>query len=271
MVSGSWRSSYNNGGTPGRSNSSVITEGIYINEFLAGNDSINNDEYGEYDDWIEFYNSTDKPVNMGGLYVTDNLNNPFKHQIPLYSPELTTVPAKGFILFWADGQPDQGVLHLSFKLAAEGEQIGLVQNSEKKAIFIDSLTYKGQQTNVSYGRYPDGLIHLFAFNVPTPLQRNVSTDIRDSEYLKENITLYQNYPNPFTLRTVISYHLPEFSDIEMNVYSITGHKVTTLVKERQPPGRYEVEWYAEGLKPGLYLYELKAGQTRKIMKMILLK
>ncbi len=271
MVSGSWRSSYIDGGTPGKSNSSVIIKGIYINEFLAGNNSINNDENGEYDDWIEFYNSTDEPVNMGGLYITDNLNNPYKHQIPLYSPELTTVPAKGFILFWADGQPDQGVLHLSFKLAAEGEQIGLVQNSENKAIFIDSLTYQGQQTNVSFGRYPDGLIHLFAFNVPTPLRSNVMTGIHDNEYLPVSITLYQNYPNPFASRTVISYQLTAFSDVEMNVYSITGIKVTTLVKERQQAGRYEVEWNAEGMKPGLYLYELKAGQNRKIMKMILIK
>jgi hypothetical protein len=271
MVSGSWRCSYNDGGTPGKSNSSVIIKGIFINEFLAGNTSINKDENGEYDDWIEFYNSTDKPLNMGDLYITDNFGNPYKYQIPVYSPELTTIPAKGFILFWADGQPDQGVLHLSFKLNTEGEQIGLVQDSENKAIFIDSLTYTSQRTDISYGRYINGSENWYAFDNPTPLHSNIITDIQHNEYMPEDITLYQNYPNPFSSETVIGYQFPAISNIELSVYDIAGRKVATLVKEQQQAGRYEVEWNAEGMTPGIYFCELKAGQNRKIIKMILLK
>jgi hypothetical protein len=50
-----------------------------------------------------------------------------------------------------------------------------------------------------------------------------------------------------------------------------GRKVNTLVKERQQPGRYEVEWNTEGMPPGIYFCELKTGQGRKIIKMIMLK
>ncbi len=271
MVSGSWRSSYIDGGTPGTANNSVKIEGIYINEFLSSNNSAYCDEYNEYDDWIEFYNSNDRPVNLGGLYITDNLNNPCKHQIPIYASELTTIPAGGFILFWADGQPDQGVLHLSFKLAQEGEQIGLAQILENKAVFIDSLTYTGQKTDISYGRYIDGSENWYEFDITTPLQSNVHTNIQYNDYLAEDITLYQNYPNPFSSNTVISYHLSATCEVELSIYDLTGRKVATLVKERQFNGRYEVEWEAEGMSPGIYLYELKAGQDRKVEKMILLK
>jgi photosystem II stability/assembly factor-like uncharacterized protein len=93
----------------------------------------------------------------------------------------------------------------------------------------------------------------------------------DDEKLNSNSILFQNYPNPFSLRTVIGYQFPVISNIELNVYDITGRKVTTLVKEQQPAGSYEVEWNAEGMTQGIYFCELKAGQNRKIIKMILLK
>lgn len=87
---------------------------------------------------------------------------------------------------------------------------------------------------------------------------------------RKNI-LFQNYPNPFSSKTVISYQLPVISNIELSVYNVTGRIITTLVKERQQPGRYEVEWNAEGMQPGLYLCELKAWQSRLVRKMIVLK
>jgi hypothetical protein len=47
--------------------------------------------------------------------------------------------------------------------------------------------------------------------------------------------------------------------------------VATLVKEQQQAGRYEVEWNAEGMTPGIYFCELKAGQIRQVSKMIKIK
>jgi hypothetical protein len=271
MVSTSWRPSYSNGGTPGKSNNSIEIEGITINEFMASNHDTYRDEYGESDDWIEFYNSNDKAVNMGGLYLTDNLTNPDKHQIPLYASELTTIPAKGYLLFWADGQPAQGVLHLSFKLDATGEQIGLVQFVDNEPVFIDSLTYGSQTTDISIGRYPDGADSWYEFSDPTPLQSNVITNIPGTEYLPDAITLFQNYPNPFSSNTVIGYRLSVTGSVELSVCDLMGRKITTLVKEKQTAGNYEVEWNAEEVKPGIYFCELKAGQSRKIVKMVLIK
>jgi hypothetical protein len=83
-----------------------------------------------------------------------------------------------------------------------------------------------------------------------------------------NEPLFQNYPNPFQSRTIISYQLPANSDVELSVYDISGRKVATLVNERQLADRYEVEWNAEGMNSGIYFCELKTSQGRQVMKMI---
>ncbi|UCH14678.1 MAG: CotH kinase family protein [Bacteroidales bacterium] len=244
---------------------------LFINEFMASNNLTVSDDVGEFDDWIEIYNSTDEPVNIGGFYITDDLDNPYKYYIPEYASDYTTIPANGFIVLWADGQVEQGILHMNFRLDMNGEQIGLAQVIENNAVFIDSLTYGGQKNNVSYGRYTDGTDNWNEFYFPTPGYSNVMTDIQKSGYLTGDFALYQNYPNPFSSRTVISYWLPVMSDVELSVYSLPGQKVTTLVKEKQQPGSYEAEWNASGMKPGIYWCELKTRQGREVIKMVLLR
>ncbi len=135
------------------------------------------DEYEEYNDWIELYNHTDKPVNIGGLYITDNLEDPLKHQIPFYNAEATTIPTGEFILLWADGEVNQGIRHLNFRLDQAGEQIGLVQLVNGEAVFIDSLSYNNQSADISFGRYSDGSADWYAFTQPTPMESNILTNI----------------------------------------------------------------------------------------------
>ena len=62
----------------------VDASDIFINEFLASNDHIIKDpeETSEYPDWIEIYNQQDHEINIGGYYLSDNLNNLNKWQIP---------------------------------------------------------------------------------------------------------------------------------------------------------------------------------------------
>lgn len=272
MVSSSWRSSYANGGTPGRANNSAVISGIYINEFLASNHAVNADEDGEYDDWVEIYNSTDLPVNLGGLHITDNLDIPCKYQIPTHLAETTTIPGGGFLLLWADGQTDQGVLHTSFKLDRAGEQIGLVQVTENDTVFIDSLSYAEQMNDVSYGRFPDGSENWRLFDEPTPIASNQTTTVENGgQSVPFTFSLSQNYPNPFNSTTAISYQLSALSQVELIIYNLLGQKVATLVSEKQPAGIYTVEWDATDFANGVYLYRLDAGSFSATRKLILLK
>ena len=139
---------------------------LYINEFMASNDTTIADENGEYDDWIEIYNPNDAPVNIGGFYITDDLTDLTAWQIPDDNPDATTIPAGGFLLLWADKDTDQGPLHVNLKLSGSGEQIGLT--APNGTSIIDSLTFGEQTTDVSYGRYPDGSDNWQFFDTPTP-------------------------------------------------------------------------------------------------------
>jgi len=72
--------------TPNASNSGSgvrPTQGLFINEFMAENKTAVTDEYSEHDDWIEIYNAGPTSVNLGGMYLTDDLSNPTKWMIPV--------------------------------------------------------------------------------------------------------------------------------------------------------------------------------------------
>jgi len=268
MVSSNWRASEVAGGTPGRQNKSIIDK-IFINEFLAANDSSNSDEYQEFDDWIEIYNGNDVPINVGGLFITDNLNNPLKCQIPADSAEKTTILPKGYLLLWMDGQPEQGKLHMNFKLDKEGEQIGLIQVIQNLNFIIDTVTFGEQSTNISFGRRPDGSENWCFINKPSPLDSNGS-EIVEPE-IPTRYLLFQNYPNPFNPSTTIKYDIPAGGFVTIKVYDILGSEVETLLYDYREPGKYELEWNAGRFASGIYLYNIIAGDFHQTRKMILIK
>jgi len=87
----------------------------------------------------------------------------------------------------------------------------------------------------------------------------------------DQIALAQNYPNPFNPSTIIRYELPSESSVTLEVYSIEGQRVATLVNSQQPAGMHSVNFDASNLASGVYLYRLTAGTNVLSRKMILIK
>jgi hypothetical protein len=145
---------------------------IVINEFSASNSTVIADPQGQYDDWIEIYNAGDKAVDVGGMYLTDNLDHPTMWQIPADNPGATTISAGGYLLIWADGDTGQPGLHANFRLDADGEEIGLF--AADGSTLIDSVAFDRQTADISYGRYPDASCHWRLMAVATPGSPNVS-------------------------------------------------------------------------------------------------
>ncbi len=88
------------------------------------------------------------------------------------------------------------------------------------------------------------------------------------------LKLYRNFPNPFVAGTTIGYRLTEDSHVEVEVFSVTGRKVRTLVDERQVAGSRSVAWNGRNdasrkLSPGIYFLRVKAGGETRGMKMML--
>lgn len=126
---------------------------LRINEVMADNESTlaDPDEPGEAPDWIEIYNPTDAPVSLDGLALSDDEENPTKFPIT----NGLTIPAFGFILFYADEDQRQGPQHTNFRLSANGEYIGLAR-VESPNPPIDGFDFPALQPDQSYGRRPDG-------------------------------------------------------------------------------------------------------------------
>ncbi len=140
-----------------------------INEFMAANSSTVTDNKGDYDDWIEIYNPGGIPFNIGGMYITDDLSKPDKWRIPTTSPTQTTIPAHGYLILWADSETTEGPNHVDFKLAKEGEAIGLYRSD---LTLVDSIEFSDQTSNISFGRYPDGANNWRFMSTPTPGAQN---------------------------------------------------------------------------------------------------
>ena len=120
---------------------------LKINELLAINDSSNEDEYGQFDDWIELYNPTNQELNLSGLYLTDDLDNLTKWQ---FSSSDQYILPNEYILIWCDNDESQGLLHTNFKLSSDGELLILV-NTDRSTI-IDSISFGIQTSDQSFGR-----------------------------------------------------------------------------------------------------------------------
>ena len=152
---------------------------LFINEFMASNNSASgiHDPNGGYDDWIEIYNLGDTSVDMAGMYLTDDLTNPTKYHIPTGYSSQTTIPARGFLVFWADDETTQGPLHTNFKLSGDGEEIGLYDTDGVTQ--IDAVVFGAQTADISYGRYPDGEENWCFFSTATPGAANNNAYIGD--------------------------------------------------------------------------------------------
>ena len=85
------------------------------------------------------------------------------------------------------------------------------------------------------------------------------------------IKLYQNYPNPFNPATNISYTLPVSKHVTLKVYNILGQLVSRLVDKTQAAGSYTLNFNANDLPSGMYIYRLKAGNYAETKKMMLIK
>jgi uncharacterized protein (TIGR02145 family) len=101
--------------------------------------------------------------------------------------------------------------------------------------------------------------------------KDVPTDIETGSNQIHKYELHQNYPNPFNPRTAIEYSISEPGFTVLKVFNVLGNEITTLVHENQSPGKYKVDWNAEGFPSGVYVYRFTAGNYTSIKKMILIK
>ncbi len=141
---------------------------IVINEYSCSNGNTLVNSFGEYDDWIELYNPTSSSFNIGNYFLSDNIANPTKWQIPAG----TTIPANGFITFLASSRNiTTGIeLHTNFKLTQTTNEIIVL--ADNGGLVIDQITTTPTLINHSRGRTSNGAATWSIFTTPSPGSTN---------------------------------------------------------------------------------------------------
>ncbi|HOY57673.1 MAG TPA: lamin tail domain-containing protein, partial [Verrucomicrobiota bacterium] len=154
--SGEWRLARPSFGGPNQPVPLGDSARVRINEWLA------NAGLNHRNDFIELYNPEALPVALSGFFLTDEPAGwPRRHPLP----PLSFLPARGYAVFVADGDPDQGAHHLNFKLALEQGLLGLFDQAGTR---VDIVAYGPQQPDQSEGRTPSGSSNVVFFQHPTP-------------------------------------------------------------------------------------------------------
>ncbi|MBN1293866.1 MAG: T9SS type A sorting domain-containing protein, partial [Candidatus Latescibacteria bacterium] len=87
----------------------------------------------------------------------------------------------------------------------------------------------------------------------------------------EELPIIEVHPNPFNPRTTISYSLPEAADVKLDVYSICGQKIETLIDGFMNVGIHTALFDASKHGSGIYIYRFQAGEYVKTGKMVMVK
>ena len=221
--------------------------GVVINEILTANQNGITDNVGELEDWIEIYNPTNSPVNLGGYYFSDDPEVRNKWIIPSVFPDSVTVPAQGWLLFWADADVEQGVRHADFRLSNNGEYLSLA--SPDGYTLADEIQWDYIAPDTSLGRLTDGSEEWVLFIVSTPDASNNQGTISIAENETSSLIAY---PNP-------AHDMVFFNrQVAGTIIDLAGKSIGSVSNDRMINTS---SWLS-----GMYILRLTDGSVIRIIK-----
>ncbi len=206
---------------------------IQLNEVMPNNLSTVADEVGEYNDWIELYNSGNLNVNLSPFYLTDEINNWNKWKLPALN-----LFQNDFKVIWADDQPQQGNSHTNFQISANGETIWLIRYESNAPRIVDAIYVPACIVDESYGREMETSNEWIHFNPATPDAPNMIVSVEESM-----LSAIQWYPNP---AQDILHFTKEIDSLQ--VFDLAGRFV--LSKQRIK------SLDTSGLQNGMYIFQV---------------
>ena len=246
-------------------------------------------------DWVELYNPNDVSVDLSGWNFRDDDDD---HSFVL--PGGTLIEPRGFLVLCRDGAALESLLGVScvgdfdFGLRNSGE---LVRLFDRDGLLVDSVTY---QDDSPWPVEADGdgptleLLH-YSLDNADPMQWRASIPMggtpgransvlapptsiasETDEGAPRSFNLLQNYPNPFNSETHIAFHLPRTEHLSLEIFSVTGQLVATLMEGVYRAGRHRILWdgrddRGESAGSGIFFYRLTTETSQSTRTMVLVK
>ena len=222
---------------------------VVINELMASNSMTVTDETGDYEDWIELFNTSNQAVDLSGYYLSDNPANLAKYEIP----QGISIPANGYVIFWADEDGSDGPYHCNFKLSASGEVVYLLNH---ELVIQDSVTFGAQETDKGYARVPNGT-GAFVIQAPTFSANNNSTGVSAPD---KNGAPMMVFPNPASASFTVRIDQTR-SGQPILVYDMNGR----LLYQNQPD-ETETAISVQGWPAGVYSIRYGTEEKRLVVQ-----
>ncbi len=236
-------------------------------------------------DWIELYNPNDIPVDISGWIFKD------EDDAHIYElPANTIILPNGYLVLCNDATsfhnlfPDVSnyIGSFNYGLSGQGELIRLY---DANGALIDRLNYDDA---APWPVEPDGTGCSLALrdsdsdnslpenwtysnNYGTPGAVNDWMASVDEIEVPTIFSLGQNYPNPFNPMTTIPFSIPRSGRVTIEIYSILGQHVATILNEYMSAGHHSIVFKADNISSGIYFYFIKADGFNQTKSMLLIK
>ena len=134
---------------------------LVINEVVAKNNTGLQDEQGSYEDWFEVASVSKETLMLDGWTLTDG----YPHKEPWPFPIGTTLKPGERLVFIADKDTGDGLLHTDFQLSSSGETLTLVDPED---VVRDQVSWSSSKADESLARLPDLIGKWTVDPTPTP-------------------------------------------------------------------------------------------------------
>jgi len=215
-------------------------------------------------DYVHDHNFSEDAENP--WLCTDFMTGPYTYGVTVDSNNFNLYPAydMGAVTFCvisgADGT-GLGYFAVAGETAALKYTAHIVdENSAYDGIYLDNNTAENDDDKV-------GTFYVAQESVKGLISNKVSV----ADNALAAFTVEQNSPNPFNPSTTISFTTAESGNVSVDVYSVAGQKVDTIINDYMNAGNHSIAWDASEFSAGVYFYTVKSDGFTKTMKMTLLK
>lgn len=185
------------------------------------------------------------------------LNYPGTYDLQYIVPKTVNATDHASYIVMIDGSPIDTVIVNQNTDSGSFVSFGRYELSADVPVCI-RIAYLGGNTNSGSVLRADAVKLLLVDQHPIEVSTN--------PFLPLEFHVYSNYPNPFNPETCISFDLPQDEHVSVDIFDTAGKKVAILSNCNYSAGHHRIQWKAENISSGIYLYRVTAGENISVKR-----